>query len=82
MQKRDKNNFRIVQKTLAYIQTIIKPPVKLQKDWLKTVGGVAQTRDLLQIRNHAHYALRITESRKQCPSAFLRKGVGQLLQLS
>ena len=70
-----KNNFRILKKPHAYLQTILKAPVKFQKDWPKTVGGVEGTRYLLKIRNHA---LRTTESRKQCPSAFLQKGGGQL----
>ena len=68
------NNFRILKKPHAYLQTILKALVKFQKDWPKTVGGVEGTRYLLKIRNHAP---RTTESRKQCPSAFLRKGGGQ-----
>ena len=36
-----KNNFRILKKQYAYLQTIIKAPVKFEKDWPKTVGGVA-----------------------------------------
>ena len=39
-----KNNFRILKKQYAYLQTILKTPVKFQKDWPKTVGGVAYTR--------------------------------------
>ena len=39
-----KNNFRILKKQYAYFQTILKTPVKFQKDWPKTVGGVADTR--------------------------------------
>ena len=39
-----KNNFRILKKQYAYLQTILKTPVKFQKDWTKTVGGVADTR--------------------------------------
>ena len=70
-----KNNFRILKKPHANLQTIAKAPVKFQKDWPKTVGGVEGTRYLLKIRNHAP---RTTESRKQCPSTFLRKGGGQL----
>ena len=72
-----KNNFRILKKPHANLQTIAKAPVKFQKDWPKTVGGVEGTRYLLKIRNHAP---RTTESRKQCPSAFLRKGGGQQKQ--
>ena len=37
------------------------------------MGGVKGTRYLLKIRNHTPHT---TESRKQCPSAFLRNGVG------
>ena len=36
-----KNNFRILKKQYAYLQTILKAPVKFEKDWPKTVGGVA-----------------------------------------
>ena len=39
-----KNNFRILKKQYVYLQTILKIPVKFQKDWPKTVGGVADTR--------------------------------------
>ena len=39
-----KNNFRILKKQYAYLQTILKTPVKFQKGWPKTVGGVADTR--------------------------------------
>ena len=39
-----KNNFRILKKQYAYLQTILKTPAKFQKDWPKTVGGVADTR--------------------------------------
>ena len=38
-----KNNFRILKKQYAYLQTILKAPVKFEKDWPKTVG-VAGTR--------------------------------------
>ena len=37
----------------AYLQTILKAPVKFQKDWTKTVGGVKGTRYLLKIRHHS-----------------------------
>ena len=36
-----KNNFRILKKQYAYLQTILKASVKFEKDWPKTVGGVA-----------------------------------------
>ena len=39
-----KNNFRILKKQYAYLQTILKASVKFEKDWPKTVGGVAGTR--------------------------------------
>ena len=39
-----KTIFRILRKQYAYLQTILKAPVKFQKDWPKTVGGVAGTR--------------------------------------
>ena len=39
-----KNNFRILKTKYAYLQTIIKAPVKFEKDWPKTVGGVAGRR--------------------------------------
>ena len=39
-----KNNFRILKKQYAYLQTILKVPVKFEKDWPRTVGGVAGTR--------------------------------------
>ena len=44
-----KNNFRILKKPHAYLQTILKAPVKFQKDRPKTVGGVKGTRYLLPI---------------------------------
>ena len=36
-----KNNFRILKKQYTYLQTILKAPVKFEKDWPKTVGRVA-----------------------------------------
>ena len=44
-----KNNFKILKKPHAYLQTILKAPVKFQKDRLKTVVGVMGTRYLLPI---------------------------------
>ena len=44
-----KNNFRILKKPHAFLQTILKASVKFQKDWLKTVVGVTGTRYLLPI---------------------------------
>ena len=45
-----KNNFRILKKPHAYLQTIFKAPIKFQKDQLKTVVGVKGTRYLFPIR--------------------------------
>ena len=39
-----KNNFRILKKQYAYLQTILKVPVKFEKAWPKTVGGVVGRR--------------------------------------
>ena len=39
-----KNNFRILKKQYAYLQPILKAPVKFEKDWPKIVGGVAGRR--------------------------------------
>ena len=39
-----KNNFRILKKQYAYLQTNLKAPVKFEKDWPKTVGGVVGRR--------------------------------------
>ena len=44
-----KNNFKILKKKYAYLQTILKGPVKFEKDWPKTVGGVAGRRYILPI---------------------------------
>ena len=44
-----KNNFKILKKPHAYLQTILKAPVKFQKDRPKTVGGVKGTSYLLPI---------------------------------
>ena len=44
-----KNNFRILEKQYAYLQTILKAPVKFEKDWPKTVGGVAGRSYILPI---------------------------------
>ena len=39
-----KSNNRILNKQYAYLQTNLKAPVKFEKDWPKTVGGVAGRR--------------------------------------
>ena len=44
-----KNNFRILKKQYAYLQTILKVLVKFEKDWPKTVRGVAGRRYILPI---------------------------------
>ena len=44
-----KNNFRILKKAHAYLQTISKASVKFQKDKSKTVGEVTWTRWILPI---------------------------------
>ena len=44
-----KCNFRILKKQYAYLQTILKASVKFEKDWPKTVGGVAGRRYILPI---------------------------------
>ena len=59
-----KNYFRILKKPHAYLQTILKTPVKFQKDRTETVGGVKGTKYPLKTRNHAprttHHAPRAT----------------------
>ena len=73
-----KNNFRILKKTHANLQTIAKAPVKFQKDWPKTVGGVEGTRYLLKIRNHA-----LRKAENNVPPLFFEKaGDKNLLLLS
>ena len=42
-EKSDKNILRIISKPHAYFQTMIKTPVKFQKNRYKTVEGVAPT---------------------------------------
>ena len=44
MKKKCDKNFRILKKLYAYLLTILKAPVKFEKDWPKTVGGVADRR--------------------------------------
>ena len=44
-----KNNFRIMKKQYAYLQTILKAPVKFEKDLPKTVGGVVGRRYILPV---------------------------------
>ena len=47
--KRNKKLFQDSEKPHAYLQTILKAPVKFQKDRPKIVGGVKGTRYLLPI---------------------------------
>ena len=47
--KSNKNNLRIISKLHAYFQTMFKSLVKFQRNWHKTVGGVAHTRYPLSI---------------------------------
>ena len=70
-----KNNFSILKKTHAYFQTIIKAPVKFQKDQTKTVGGVKETRYLLKIRNHAPRTTRHAprKAKNSVPPLFFEK---------
>ena len=72
-----KNNFRILKKPHAYLQTILKALLKFQKDRTNTVGRVKGTRYLLKIRNHTP---RTTESRKQCPSEKVIKNYFRILK--
>ena len=44
-------NFRILKKQYAYLQTILKAPVKFEKDWPKTVGRVAGKRMVGALRD-------------------------------
>ena len=44
-----RNSFRIPKKQYAYLLTILKVPVKFEKDLPKTVGGVASRRYILPI---------------------------------
>ena len=47
--KSPKNSLRIISKPHAYFQTMFKSLVKFQRNWHKTVGGVAHTRYPLYI---------------------------------
>ena len=50
MQKNEiKNYFRILKKQYAYLLTILKTHVTFEKDWPKTIGGVAGRRYILPI---------------------------------
>ena len=49
LQKRDKNNLRIISKPHAYIETMTKHRRSYERISIKTVGGVAPTRYPLSI---------------------------------
>ena len=77
-----KNYFRILKKPHAYLHTILKTPVKFQKDWTETVGGVKGTKYPLKTRNHAprttHHAPRAThhaprKTKNSVPPLFFEK---------
>ena len=57
MWKNVKKLFQDYVKSMSIFQTMIKIPVKFQKDPYKTVGGVVLTRFPLQTRNHAKNVL-------------------------
>ena len=64
-----KNNFRILKKQCVYLQTILKVPVKFQKDWPKTVGGVAGRRYILPIHFcsiRARKKSKVKNEKKKC----------------
>ena len=74
VKKKQKKKTRILLKAYANLQTMIKTPVQFQKDWSKTVGGVALTRYLNSEPGTTHHSSRTTESQIPCPLTFLRKG--------
>ena len=52
-----KNNFRILKKQYAYLQTILKASVKFEKEWPKTVGGVAGRRMVVALTDgHSNFS--------------------------
>ena len=67
--------FRILKKPHANLQTILKTPVKFQKDRTKTVGGVKGTRYLLKTRNHAPRTTRHApgKTKNSVPPLFFEK---------
>ena len=71
-QKVSKINLRIISKSHAYLQSMVKTSVKFQKNLNITVGGYRGTEGRKDRRSDG-----MTESQKPCPSAFLRKGGGQ-----
>ena len=78
MKKVRQINLRILLKAHAYLQTMIKTPVKFQKDWFKTLGGVTITRYLLHIHFHSTEAwkkskLKMWKIWKKITSRFCKK---------
>ena len=68
-----KINLRIISKSHAHYQSMVKTSAKFQKNRNKTEGGVARTMYiLLGGRKDGR-----TESQKLCTFAFLPKGEGQ-----
>ena len=75
-QSRSKNNLKIIYKPHAHLQSMVKTSVTFQKNRNKTVV-------LKSCAHKVHTSIggrkdKRTVSRKLCPSAFLRKGGGQL----
>ena len=72
-----KNYFRILKKPHAYLQTILKTPVKFQKDRTETVGGVKGTKYPLKLGT-THHAPRAThhaprKTKNSVPPLFFEK---------
>ena len=59
--KVSKINLRIISKPHAHLQSMTKTSVKFQKNWNKTVGGVAHTRYPLSIHFHYQNAQKMTK---------------------
>ena len=70
-----KNYFRILKKPHAYLQTILKTPVKFQKDRTETVGGFKGTKYPLKTRNHAPRTTRHAprKTKNSVPPLFFEK---------
>ena len=70
--KVSKINLRIISKPHAHLQSMMKTSVKFQKNWNKTVGGVAHTRYPLSIHFHYQNARKMTKFklRKKCQKLF------------
>ena len=60
--KSDKNNLRITSKPHAYLHKLMtKTPVKFERNWHITVGGVAHTRYPLSIHFDSKSAEKMTK---------------------